>query len=257
MITVAFCQAFLWMIVMTFYHTGMPTVAQAWYFDTFLRSLEIFCCRYHDEFAGVDMCRAVRWRWKCRQIHQVRPGGHRTARHPIWRPGGSTQRLRSWTRCWFTVATSAFLSSTFGRPKSQKHAIKAGDLGASEHFASRFFLSARSGVYELQRDERRNFTAGSCRRRPAKNALSKQQPRRKPSVGRFRTPDEMAQRYTVQASIAWICMCFFCIGVVCSAIQEILIVLICRSYPIAFRLRVQRILPKLLQKKEHRPETSN
>ena len=46
MITVAFCQAFLWMIVMTFYHTGMPTVAQAWYFDTFLRSLEIFCCRY-------------------------------------------------------------------------------------------------------------------------------------------------------------------------------------------------------------------
>ena len=157
MITVAFCQAFLWMIVMTFYHTGMPTVAQAWYFDTFLRSLEIFCCRYHDEFAGVDMCRAVRWRWKCRQIHQVRPGGHRSARHPIWRPGGSTQRLRSWTRCWFTVATSAFLSSTFGRPKSQKHAIKAGDLGASEHFASRFFLSARSGVYELQRDERRNF----------------------------------------------------------------------------------------------------
>ena len=139
MITVAFCQAFLWMIVMTFYHTGMPTVAQAWYFDTFLRSLEIFCCRYHDEFAGVDMCRAVRWRWKCRQIHQVRPGGHRSARHPIWRPGGSTQRLRSWTGCWFTVATSAFLSSTFGRPKSQKHAIKAGDLGASEHFASRFF----------------------------------------------------------------------------------------------------------------------
>ena len=103
------------------------------------------------------MCRAVRWRWKCRQIHQVRPGGHRSARHPIWRPGGSTQRLRSWTRCWFTVATSAFLSSTFGRPKSQKHAIKAGDLGASEHFASRFFLSARSGVYELQRHEHRNF----------------------------------------------------------------------------------------------------
>ena len=38
-ITVAFCQAFLWMIVMTFYHTGMPTVAQARYFDTLLRSL--------------------------------------------------------------------------------------------------------------------------------------------------------------------------------------------------------------------------
>ena len=37
--TVAFCQAFLWMIVMTFYHTAMPTVAQAWYFDTFLQSL--------------------------------------------------------------------------------------------------------------------------------------------------------------------------------------------------------------------------
>ena len=65
--------------------------------------------------------------------------------------------------------------------------------------------------------------------------------------------DEMAQRYTVQASIAWICMCFFCIGVVCSAIQEILIVLICRSYPIAFGLRVQRILPKLLQKKSTAP----
>lgn len=38
-ITVAFCQAFLWMIVMTFYHTGMPTVAQARCFDTLLRSL--------------------------------------------------------------------------------------------------------------------------------------------------------------------------------------------------------------------------
>ena len=47
--------------------------------------------------------------------------------------------------------------------------------------------------------------------------------------------------------------CFFCIGVVCSAIQVILIVLICRSYPIAFGLRVQRILPKLLQKKSTAP----
>ena len=33
----------------------------------------------------------------------------------------------------------------------------------------------------------------------------------------------------------------------------ILIVLICRSYPIAFGLRVQRILPKLLQKKSTAP----
>ena len=39
----------------------------------------------------------------------------------------------------------------------KKHAIKAGDLGASEHFASRFFLSACSGVYELQCDEHRNL----------------------------------------------------------------------------------------------------
>ena len=50
-----------------------------------------------------------------------------------------------------------FCAACFGRPNSPKHAVKAGDLGASEHFASRFFLSARSGVYELQRDEHRNF----------------------------------------------------------------------------------------------------
>ena len=37
------------------------------------------------------------------------------------------------------------------------------------------------------------------------------------------------------------------------AIQVILIVLICRSYPIAFGLRVQRILPKLLKKKSTAP----
>ena len=97
------------------------------------------------------------------------------------------------------------------------------------------------------------LTAGSCRRRPAKNALSKQQPRRKPRVGRFRTPGRNGSKVHSAGLNCLDLHLFFCIGVVCSAIQEILIVLICRSYPIAFGLRVQRILPKLLQKKSTAP----
>ena len=69
--------------------------------------------------------------------------------------------------------------------------------------------------------------------------------------------DEMAQRYTVQASIAWICMCFFLhrgglfsdpSNSHCVDLQEL---------PDSLRPPGAKDIAEASPKKEHRPETSN
>ena len=101
------------------------------------------------------------------------------------------------------------------------------------------------------------LTAGSCRRRPAKNALSKQRPRRKPRVGRFRTPGRNGSKvHSAGLNCLDLHVFFLHRGGLfsdpsnshCVDLQEL---------PDSLRPPGAKDIAEASPKKEHRPETSN